>query len=113
MSTNIEEIQVIEVIQEIQDIQDTQDTNQYIKSKEVNEELNDDYNTYEPITYLETCSNCGNVWDGYAQCYCHGLRCYRKDYNSDTSDEEQQDLDNPESKNSAETRELEGLKPSN
>jgi hypothetical protein len=92
---------------ELQDIQES--SNEIIQD---DEDITDSQNTYEPITYLETCSNCGNMWDGYAQCYCHGLRCYRKDYTSDTSDEEQQDLDNPESKNSAETRELEGLKPS-
>ena len=81
---------------ELQDIQES--SNEIIQD---DEDITDSQNTYEPITYLETCSNCGNVWDGYAQCYCHGLRCYRKDYTSDTSDtsdEEQQDLDNPEQK---------------
>ncbi len=25
------------------------------------------------IIDMEQCANCGNIWDGYAQCNCHGL----------------------------------------
>ena len=23
------------------------------------------------------CNYCGNIWDGYAQCHCYQLECYR------------------------------------
>jgi hypothetical protein len=27
----------------------------------------------EPDDEMVTCDNCGNCWDGYAQCSCHGI----------------------------------------
>ncbi len=69
------------------------------------EDIYDLKNSYDPITNLETCGNCGNVWDGYAQCYCHGLSCYRKDYTLDTLDtsnisDDKKVLENSENKHS-------------
>ena len=66
------------------------------------EDIYDLKNSYDPITNLETCGNCGNVWDGFAQCYCHGLSCYRKDYTLDTLDtlDNNKVLENSENKHS-------------
>ena len=45
--------------------------------------------TYQPESLYETdeemvtCDNCGNTWDGYAQCICLGI----PEYDSDTDEE--------------------------
>ena len=38
---------------------------------------------YETDEEMVTCENCGNIWDGYAQCMCLGI----PDYNSDSDEE--------------------------
>lgn len=41
----------------------------------------DDYDDNEKINIedLVKCGNCGNIWDGYAQCNCYQLEYYRKE----------------------------------
>lgn len=29
--------------------------------------------------WLEQCENCGNIWDGYAQCNCWQMNYYESD----------------------------------
>ena len=62
---------------------DTLDTqNDYTKKeKEDNIDMLDT-NYYDDMI---KCRNCGNMWDGYAQCTCYQLECYSTD-NSDSSD---------------------------
>ena len=43
-----------------------------------------DYNTKYYEDYLITCDNCGNKWDGYAQCNCYQLECYSIKNNANT-----------------------------
>jgi hypothetical protein len=37
---------------------------------------------------MVTCDNCGNIWDGYAQCYCNGI----SDYDSVADEEPESDI---------------------
>jgi len=39
---------------------------------------------YETDEEMVTCENCGNTWDGYAQCMCLGI----PDYDSDTEEQD-------------------------
>ena len=57
----------------------------------------DDYDDREELArqYLITCENCGNVWDGYAQCNCYQIKCYESDSDSSDEQEQEQDLENP------------------
>jgi hypothetical protein len=46
---------------------------------------------YESDEEMVTCENCGNTWDGYAQCYCYGIPEY------DSDGDKEQDTDNSRS----------------
>ena len=35
--------------------------------------------------WLEQCENCGNIWDGYAQCNCWQIGYDDVDYDNDES----------------------------
>jgi hypothetical protein len=89
--------------QETQDILDTQDTviienmsqsldNYYCDDYDDtdNDTDNDDIYTQDLIT----CDNCGNRWDGYAQCNCYQIKCYEL-IETDDEKEQEQDLENP------------------
>ena len=86
-----------------QDNQDNQDTPITDKmSNSLDDYYCDDYdgdNEYEHINTqdLITCGNCGNVWDGYAQCNCYQINFYdsQTDPNSSDEQEQEQDLENP------------------
>ena len=43
---------------------------------------------YESDEEMVTCENCGNTWDGYAQCMCLGI----PEYDSDTDEEQEPEL---------------------
>ena len=65
-----------------------------------------DYDTgYIKPEDLITCGNCGNIWDGYAQCNCYQIRCYDSD--SSVEQEQEQDLENPASKAAFQKQDLE------
>lgn len=50
----------------------------------------DDYNRQDLIK----CGNCGNIWDGYAQCNCYQLECYRiGDTTDDTTEDTEEDTE--------------------
>ena len=55
------------------------------------DDYDDYYNEHNKPEDLIKCGNCGNIWDGYAQCNCYQIRCY----DSDSSVEQEQDLENP------------------
>jgi hypothetical protein len=40
---------------------------------EEDEDDDDEENNAQEIIDMEQCANCGNIWDGYAQCNCYGL----------------------------------------
>jgi len=61
-------------------IQETKPTETIVKS------LDNYYNSNDEDTYTQDlfkCGNCGNVWDGCAQCNCYQLECYRIDEEDD------------------------------
>jgi hypothetical protein len=91
---------------ETQDIQNTQEAELNDKmSNSLDDYYCDDYDgddgndEYEQNNTqdLIKCGNCGNRWDGYAQCNCYQLEYYRI-YDHDEQDLEKQDLENPEHK---------------
>ena len=48
--------------------------------------LDNYYNSNDEDTYTQylfKCGNCGNIWDGCAQCNCYQLECYRIDEEDD------------------------------
>ena len=59
------------------------------------DDYDDYYNEHNKPEDLIKCGNCGNVWDGYAQCNCYQIRCYDSESVSDSSDEQEKDLENP------------------
>ena len=84
---------------ESKESQDTQESQDKVINDTMSQSLDDyycdDYDDREDRAsqYLITCENCGNKWDGYAQCNCHQIKCY--EFDSDSSDEHEQDLENP------------------
>jgi hypothetical protein len=63
---------------EYENIKDTNDIQEQIQS--LDDYYCDDYDDYDDYDYYDnnaqdliTCGNCGNVWDGYAQCNCWQL----------------------------------------
>jgi len=79
--------------------QDTQESQDTVINDTMSQSLDDyycdDYDDSEELArqYLITCENCGNVWDGYAQCNCYQIKYYENDL--DSSVEQEQDLENP------------------
>ena len=61
------------------------------------DDTDDNDNEYDHINTqdLITCGNCGNIWDGYAQCKCYQINFYDSESDSDSSNEQEQDLANP------------------
>ena len=43
--------------------------------------------SYQTDEEMVTCDNCGNTWDGYAQCMCLGI----PDYYSDSEEEKEKE----------------------
>ena len=94
---------------ETQDIQNTQEAELNDKmSNSLDDYYCDDYDgddgndEYEQNNTqdLIKCGNCGNRWDGYAQCNCYQLECYRI-YDHDEQDLEKQDLEKQDLENPA------------
>jgi hypothetical protein len=87
---------------EAQDTQDTVLNDIMTHSTHSTHSLDDYYcDDYDDTGYIKPedlikCGNCGNVWDGYAQCNCYQLECYRI-YDEQ---EQVQDLENPAHKDS-------------
>jgi hypothetical protein len=90
--------------QEILDTQDTQDTQDTVLIETMSQSLDnyycddyDDTDTDNDEIYTQdliTCDNCGNRWDGYAQCNCYQFKCYEL-IETDDEKEQEQDLENP------------------
>ena len=63
------------------------------------DDTDDNDNEYDHINTqdLITCGNCGNIWDGYAQCKCYQINFYDSESDSDSSNEQEQEqyLENP------------------
>lgn len=38
--------------------------------------------------WMEQCDNCGNIWDGYAQCNCWQYNWYEEEANEEAAQEE-------------------------
>ena len=68
---------------------------------------NDNNTEYIKPEDLITCDNCGNIWDGYAQCNCYQIRCYDSDSSVEQEQEQEQDLENPARKAAFEKQDLE------
>ena len=92
------------------DTQDKQDTpitdkmsnsldNYYCDDYDDTNDIDDNDNEYDHINTqdLITCGNCGNIWDGYAQCKCYQINFYDSESDSDSSNEQEQEqyLENP------------------
>ena len=83
---------------ELQNSLDTQDT---IINDNMTQSLDDYYcddyddNEQSNTQDLITCDNCGNRWDGYAQCNCYQIKCYDLIESDDEQDLEKQNLENP------------------
>ena len=80
-SDNIDETQPsdnIDDTQPIDDIDDTQPIDDIELISNLSTSLDNYYcDDYDDDKYLIKCDNCGNIWDGYAQCNCYQLEYYR------------------------------------
>jgi hypothetical protein len=66
--------------------------------------LEDESEIYGTVAYLKKhelikCENCGNIWDGYAQCNCWQWSEYKEAYDNENEDNENEDNENEDNEN--------------
>ena len=82
------------------DTPDTPDTKYTVINYDMSQSLDDyycdDYDDSEQLAaeYLITCENCGNRWDGYAQCNCYQIKYDDEDLENTITEDTNAEINN-------------------